>query len=64
MGVCGAVFERRGDAGFSGPLLGVSNGVVGFNVAMFLRAVREVFRPARSDVGVSATKIALQAQNG
>ena len=64
MGVFGAFFGRRGVVGFSGALFGVSSGVVGFNVAMFLRAVREVFRPARSDVGVSATKIALQAQNG
>ena len=48
MGVCGAIFGRRGDAGFNGPVLGASSGVVGFNVALFVRAVREVFRPARS----------------
>ena len=46
MGVFGAVFGCRGDAGFSGALLGVSSGVVGFNVAMFLCPVREIFRPA------------------
>ena len=53
MGVFGAGFGHRGDAGFSGPLLWVSSGVVGFNVAMFLRPVREIFRPARPDVGAS-----------
>ena len=54
MGVCGAVFGRRGVVGFSGALLRVSSGVVGFNAAMFLRPAREIFRPARSDVGVRA----------
>ena len=58
MGVFGAVFGRRGDGGFSGPLLGVSGGVVGFNVAVFLRAVREICRPARPGVGASAKKFA------
>ena len=48
MGVFGAVFGRRGDAGFSGPLLGVSIGVVGFNVVTLSRLVREIIRPARS----------------
>ena len=38
MGVFGAFFGRKGDGGFSGPLLGACSGVVGFNVAMFLRA--------------------------
>ena len=53
MGVCGAVFGRRGDAGFSGALLGVSRGVVGFNVAMFLRPVRVICCPVSSiPVGV------------
>ena len=37
---------------------------VGFNVAMFLRPVRDVCRPARPDVGASAKKIALHAHNG
>ena len=64
MGVFGAVFGRRGDAGFSGALLWVCSGVVGFNVAMFLRPVRDTFRPARPDVGASAKKFAPQAQNG
>ena len=63
MGVFGAVFGRRGDAGFSGPLLGVSSGVVGFNVATLSRLVREKVRPAPSDVGASAKKFALRAQN-
>ena len=31
MGVFGAVFGRRGDAGFKAPLLGASSGVAGFN---------------------------------
>ena len=64
MGVFGAVFGRRGDAGFRGPLLGVSSGVVGFNAAMLSRLVREKVRPARSDVGASAKKFALRAHNG
>ena len=64
MGVFGAVFGCRGDGGFSGPLLGACSGVVGFNVAMFLRPVRDVCRPARPDVGASAKKFALRAHNG
>ena len=64
MGVFGAFFGRRGDAGFSGALLWVSSGVVGFNVAMFLRPVREIFRPARPDVGASAKKFAQHTKNG
>ena len=64
MGVFGAVFGRRGDGGFSGPLLGVCSGVVGFNVAMFLRAVRGICRPARPDVGAGTKKFALRAHNG
>ncbi|MDU7041928.1 MAG: hypothetical protein E6340_07760 [Actinomyces sp.] len=63
MGVFGSVFGRRGDAGFSGPLLGVSSGVVGFNVATLSRLVREKVRPAWPDVCVSAKKFALHAQN-
>ena len=58
MGVFGVFFERRGDAGFIGPLLWVCSGVVGFNVAMFPRPVRDILRPARPDVGVSAKKLA------
>ena len=64
MGYFGAVFGRRGDAGFSGALLRASRGVVGFIVSMFLRPARELFRPARPGVGASAKKFALQAQNG
>ena len=63
MGVFGAVFGRRGDAGFNGPILGASRGVIGFNVAMFLRPVREICRPARPGVGASAKKFAQRAQN-
>ena len=48
MGVFGAVFGCRGDAGFKAPLLGARSGVVGFNVAMLSRLVREKVRPARS----------------
>ena len=48
MGVFGAVFGHRGDAGFNGPLLGARSGVVGFNVATLSRLVREKVRPARS----------------
>ena len=64
MGVFGAVFGRKGDGGFSGPLLGACSGVVGFNVAMFLRAVRGICRPARPDVGAGTKKFALRAHNG
>ena len=64
MGVFGAVFGRRGDAGFNGPLLEASSGAVGFNIAMSLHPVREIFRPARPGVGASAKKFALRAQNG
>ena len=46
MGVFGAFFGCGGDAGFRGPVLGVSSGVVGFNVAMLSRLVREKVRPA------------------
>ena len=46
MGVFVAFFGRRGDAGFIGPLLWVCSGVVGFNVAMLLRPVREKVHPA------------------
>ena len=64
MGGFGAVCGRRGDAGFIGPLLWVCSGVVGFNVAMFLRAVRGICRPARPDVGAGTKKFALRAHNG
>ena len=46
MGVFGAVCGRKGVVGFNGAVLGVSSGVVGFNVALFLRAVRDICRPA------------------
>ena len=64
MGVFGAVFGCRGDGGFSGPLLWVCSGGVGFNVAMFLRPVHDIFRPARPDVGASAKKFAQHTKNG
>ena len=57
MGVFGAVFGRRGDAGFSGPLLEASSGVVGFNVALLSRLVREKVRPAWSDGGREREKV-------
>ena len=63
MGVFGAVFGRRGDAGFNGPLLEASSGAVGFNPAMLSRLVREKVLPAWPDVCVSAKKFALHAQN-
>ena len=44
--------------------MGVSSGVVGFNVVMLSRLVREKVRPAWSDVGVSAKKFALRTKNG
>ena len=57
MGVFGAVFGCSGDVGFSGPLLGVSSGVVGFKVAMLSRLVREKVRPAWSDGGREREKV-------
>ena len=57
MGVFGAVFGRRGDAGFKAPLLGVSSGVVGFNVAMLSRLVREKVLPAWPDGGREREKV-------
>ena len=64
MGVFGALFGCRGDGGFSGALLWVSGGVVGFNVAMLSRLVRDIRRPARPDVGASAKRFALRAHDG
>ena len=64
MGVFGAFFGCRGDAGFKASLLGASSGVVGFNVAMFLRPVREICRPAWPDVGAGTKKFVLRAHNG
>ena len=58
MGVFGALFGCRGDDSFSGPLSWVCSGVVGFNVAMFPRPVRDIVRPVRPDVGASAKKFA------
>ena len=57
MGVFGAVFGRRGDAGFSGPLLGLSRGDAGFNVALLSRLVREKVRPAWPDGGREREKV-------
>ena len=64
MVVFGAIFGRRGDAGFRVPLLGASSGVVGFNVAMLSRLVREKVRPAALCHRESAKKFALRAHNG
>ena len=66
MCVFGAFFGRRGDTGFSGPVLGASSGVVGFNVAMFLRPVCEVFRANLpcTGLGCSAALAALLAVGG
>ena len=63
MGVFGAVFGRRGDAGFKASLLGASRGVVGFTATASVRPVREKVRPAWPDVCVSTKKFALHAQN-
>ena len=60
MGVFGVFFGRRGDGGFNGPLLGASRGVVGFNVAMLSRLVRDILRADRPDAGASAKKCALR----
>ena len=63
MGVFAAVFGRRGAAGFSGPLLRASSGVVGFNLTMFVHPVREICRPARLHQRPGGTKLAQHAQN-
>ena len=57
MGVFGAFFGCRGDAGFKASLLGASSGVVGFNVATLLRLVREKVRPAWPDGGREREKV-------
>ena len=64
MGVFGAFFGCRGDAGFKVSLWGASSGVGGFNVATLSRLVREKLRPARPDVRASAKKFALRTHNG
>ena len=64
IGRFGAFFGGRDDAGFSSPLLGVSSGVVGFNVVMLSRLVREIVRPAWPGEGASAKKFALRTKNG
>ena len=64
MSVFSAVFGCRGDGGFNGPLLGVCRGVVGFNVAMLSRLVRDILRADRPDVGASAKKFAQHTKNG
>ncbi len=63
MGVFGAVFGCSGDVGFSVPLLGVSSGVGGFNVAMLSCFVREKVRPAWLVGGENGTKFAMHAKN-
>ena len=57
MGVFGAFFGCRGDAGFKASLLGASSGVGGFSVAMLSRLVREKVRPARPDGGREREKV-------
>ena len=64
MGVFGAVFGCSGDAGFSGALLGVCSGVVGFNVAMVSCLVRDNVRPAALCHRESANMFAQCAQIG
>ena len=51
MAVFGAVFGCRGDGGFNGWCSGARSGVVGFNVAMLSRLVREKVLPAWSGGG-------------
>ena len=63
MGVFAAFCLCRGDAGFSSPLLGVCSGVVGFNVDMLSRLVREKVRPVGQRHRACAKIFALHAQN-
>ena len=53
-----------GDGGFTVACISCCSGGGGCIVATSLRPVREIVRPARLDVGASAKKFALQAQNG
>ena len=64
MGVFGAVFGCGGDVGFSGFVLGVCSGVVGFNVGGLSRLGCEKVRPAAQCHCESAKKFALRAQIG
>ena len=64
MGVFGAVFGCRGDAGFNGCCSGARSGVVGFKVATLSLLLCEKVRPAWPDVCVSAKKVALRVHNG
>lgn len=78
MGVIRAFFGCRGVVGFNGCCSGVSigdggfmlacisgcKGAIGFNGVTWLCSLREIIRAAWSDVGASAKKFALQAQNG
>ena len=57
MGVFGAFFGRRGDAGFKAPLLGASRGVVGFTITTSVRPVREKVLPAWSGGGCVREKV-------
>ena len=63
MGVFGAVFGCRGDAGFNGCCSGARSGVVGFKVATLCSSCAKKFALLGLIVGVSAKKFALQAQN-
>ena len=77
MGVFRAFFGRRGVVGFNGRCLGVRSGdggfmlacvsgcsgVIGFKAATWLCPVREAVLPVWPDVGASAKKFALHAEN-
>lgn len=64
MGVFGAVFGCRGDAGFKAPMLGASSGDGGFTVAACCALCAKKFALLGLVVCVSAKKFALRAQNG
>ena len=58
MGVFGAVFGCRGDAGFNGCCSGARSGVVGFKVATLCSSCAKKFALLGLIVGVSAKKFA------
>ena len=58
------VFRAQRCHRFQRSLVGGVQWCCWFHVAMFLRAVRGICRPARPDVGASAKKFALRAHNG
>ena len=64
MGVFGAIFGRRGDAGFNGCCSGERSGVVGFKSPRCRASCAKKFALLGLMVGVSAKKFAQRTKNG